>query len=151
MASMPPPGVVGSRKARKKTEAAAYACGAGARTSARDPAEQVKRIGEACAAAVRMRPLGAPIRGQEGDRDGHQEHRLRVEANKCYRIYFSTDEAVHDAVLVVRDSAGDLVAESASAALPEDGSVCFTAADELTLLVAVGAGKGGYVAQVWSD
>jgi hypothetical protein len=64
---------------------------------------------------------------------------------------FAADENVHDAVVVMRDSAGDMVAESAGAALPEDGAVCFTAADEVTLMVGIGAGKGAYAAQVWSD
>lgn len=151
MASMPPPGVAGSRKARKKSDGTLYACGAGVRPNTKDPAEQVKRIGDACAGPSRMHASGAAIRGQEGDRDAHQEHRFRTEANKCYRVYFSTDESVRDAVLVMRDSAGDIVAESAAAALPEDGALCFNTADEVTLLVSVGAGKGGYVAQVWSD
>jgi hypothetical protein len=148
---MPPPGVVGSRKARKKTDAALYSCGAGVRPGTKDPAEQVKRVAEACSGPAHMHAVGAPLRGQEGDRDTHQEHRFRTEANKCYRIYFSTEESVRDAVLVLRDSAGDIVAESPAAALPEDGSLCFTTADEVTLLVAIGAGKGAYVAQVWSD
>jgi hypothetical protein len=98
-----------------------------------------------------MHAVGAPLRGQQGDKDAHQEHKFRAEANKCYRVYFGTDESVRDAVLVLRDSAGDLVAESPAAALPEDGALCFTTADEVTLLVSVGAGKGAYVAQVWSD
>lgn len=55
-----------------------------------------------------------------------------------------------DAVLALRDSAGDMVAESPSAALPADGTICFTASDEVTLLVGIGAGKGAYAAQVWS-
>lgn len=75
----------------------------------------------------------------------------RVEANKCYRIVFATDENVHDAVVVMRDSAGDVVAESTGTALPEDGAVCFKASDEVTPLVGVGSGKGAYAAQVWSN
>ena len=69
-----------------------------------------------------MKPVGAMIRAQQADRDAHQEHKVRVDANKCYRVVFATDENVHDAVVVMRDSAGDVVAESAGAALPEDGA-----------------------------
>ena len=151
LAVMPPPGVAGSKKGRKKTDAALYACGGGAKPSAKDPAELVKRLGESCAAAAKMKPVGAMIRGQQADRDAHQEHKLRVEANKCYRVVFATDENVHDAVVVMRDSAGDVVAESPGAALPEDGAVCFTSNDEVTLLIGIGAGKGAYAAQVWSN
>ncbi|HEY8078817.1 MAG TPA: hypothetical protein VIF62_32015 [Labilithrix sp.] len=151
MASMPPPGVAGSRKAKTKANPALYDCGAGSPIGAHDPADQVKRIGEACAAASKMHPAGPPLRGQSSDRDPHQEHRFHADANKCYRVYFATDEAVRDAVVVMRDSSGDVVAESPGSALPEDGSVCFTTADDVSLLVAIGSGKGAYVAQVWSD
>jgi len=148
---MPPPGVAGSKKAKKKTDGTLYACGGGAKPTAKDPADLVKRLGEACAATSKMKPVGAMIKATQADRDAHQEHRVRVEANKCYRVVFAADENVHDAVVVMRDSAGDIVAESPGAALPEDGALCFTAADEVTLLVAIGAGKGAYAAQVWSD
>jgi hypothetical protein len=148
---MPPPGVAGSKKAKRKTDGALYACGGGAKPSAKDPADHVKRLGEACASAAKMKPVGAMIRAQQADRDAHQEHKLRVEANKCYRVVFATDENVHDAVVVMRDSAGDIVAESPGAALPDDGAVCFTAPDEVTLMIGIGAGKGAYAAQVWSD
>ena len=151
LAAMPPAGVAGSRKATKKINASLYACGGGARPTARDPAELVKRLGESCAAAAKMKPAGALIRGQQGDRDAHQEHKVRVEANKCYRVVFATDETVYDAVVVMRDSAGDVVAESNGAALPEDGALCFTSSDEVTLLIGIGAGKGAYAAQVWRD
>jgi hypothetical protein len=148
---MPPPGVAGSRKGKKKSDAALYACGGGATPSGKDPADLVKRLGESCTSAAKMKPVGAMIRGQQADRDAHQEHKIRVEANKCYRVVFATDENVKDAVVVMRDSAGDIVAESPGAALPEDGAVCFTTNDEVTLMIAVGTGNGGYAAQVWSN
>jgi hypothetical protein len=151
LAPMPPPGVAGSKKAKKKTDAALYACGGGAKPSAKDPAALVKQLGEACATTAKMKPVGAMIRAQQADRDAHQEHKVRVEANKCYRVVFATEENVKDAVVVMRDSAGDVVAESPGAALPEDGAVCFTSSDEVTLLIGIGTGKGAYAAQVWSD
>jgi hypothetical protein len=151
LAPMPPPGVTGSRKAKKKTDGALFACGGGARPVAKDPAGLVKRLGESCAAASKMKPVGALIQGKEADRDPHQEQKLQVEAGKCYRVFFATDESVHDAVVLMRDSAGDMVAESPGAALPEDGAVCFTTSDQVTLMFSVGNGSGTYAAQVWSD
>lgn len=151
MASMPAPGVIGSKKAKKKQDGALYACGGGGTAAAKDPADKVKKTGESCATASKMHAVGAVLRGTETDKDAHQEHKIRVEANKCYRVYFATDEAVKDAVIVMRDSNGDLVGESPGAALPEDGAYCFTTADEVTLMIAVGSGKGAYAAQVWSD
>ncbi|MDB4933629.1 MAG: hypothetical protein JWP87_601 [Labilithrix sp.] len=143
--------MTGSKKAKKKTDGALFACGGGAKPTAKDPADLVKRLGEACASAAKMKPVGPMIRAQQADRDAHQEHKVRVEANKCYRVVFATDENVHDAVVVMRDSAGDIVAESPAAALPEDGALCFTTADEVTLMVGIGSGKGAYAAQVWSE
>jgi hypothetical protein len=151
LAAMPPAGVTGSKKAKKMSDPALFTCGGGAKPVAKDPADLVKRLGESCASAAKMKPVGPMIRAQQADRDAHQEHKVRVEANKCYRVVFATDENVHDAVVVMRDSAGDMVGESAGAALPEDGAMCFTTADEVTLLIGIGAGKGAYAAQVWSD
>ena len=152
MAPMPPPGVVGSKKAKRRTDGALFACGGGAKPAAKDPVDHVKRLGEACAAASKMKVVGAPFRGQQSDKDAHAEHKFRVDANKCYRIYLATDEGVKDAVAAVRDSAGDMVAESnGNAAVPHDGAMCFTASDEVTLMIGIGAGKGAYAAQVWSE
>lgn len=149
---MPPPGVAGSKKAKVRTDGALFACGGGAKPSAKDPLDHVKRVGEACAAASKMKPLGAPLRGQQSDKDAHVEHKVRVEANKCYRVYIATDEGVKDVVVAVRDSNGDMVAESnGNAAVPHDGAMCFTTGDEVTLMIGIGAGKGTYAAQVWSD
>ncbi|MBX3208518.1 MAG: hypothetical protein KF764_26030 [Labilithrix sp.] len=151
MASMPPPGVVGSKKAKRRSDAALAACGAMSRPQAKDPSELVKKLGEACAASSKMKPLGALLRGQQADKDAHQASTFRAEANRCYRVYFAGDEAVKDMVVVLRDSTGDIVAEAPAPAVPEEGAACFTVADEVSVLVAVGGGKGAWAAQVWSD
>jgi hypothetical protein len=152
MAQMPPPGAAGSKKAKKKSDGNLFACGGGSKPTGKDPAEVVKRVGESCAAASKMKPMGPPFKGPQGDKDPHAEHKFRVEANKCYRVYFATDEGVKDAVALVRDSAGDMVADSnGTVAVPHDGAMCFTQADEVTLLIGIGTGKGTYVAQIWSD
>ena len=83
----------------------------------------------------------AVLRGQQSDREPHQENKFRAEANHCYRVYVAADEAVKDSVVVVRDSAGDIVVESPAPAAPDDGKVCFTTSDDVTLLVGVGMGR----------
>lgn len=153
LATMPPPGVSGSKKAKRRSDPALETC-AGAMPRAKDPEALVKKVGEACAktgAAVKLKPVGALLRGQGTDAAPHAEHKVRVEAGKCYRMYFATDEGARDVVVVARDSAGDIVAESPGPALPSDGAMCFTSADEVTLLVAVGSGKASYVVQTWGD
>lgn len=151
MAPMPPPGVTGSRKGKERSDAALVSCTGGAKLSAKSPTEHVRRVGEACKTATRMHIVGDTWRGERVDKDAHAEQKIRVEANKCYRVYFATDENVRDAVVVMRDSAGDIVTESPGPAVPERGAVCFTSSDEVTLLLSVGSGKGAYAAEVWSN
>jgi hypothetical protein len=153
MAAMPAAGVSGSKKARRKDDAALASC-AGPMPRARDPEALVRRIGEACAkvpAGAKLKPVGAPLRGQQADGAPHAEQTLEVAAGKCYRVYFATDEGARDVVVVARDSSGDVIAESPGPALPEGGVMCFTAADKISLLVAVGSGKAAWVAQAWVD
>lgn len=145
MATMPPPGVAGSKKAKLE---GAQPCDP---IAAPDPAEAVKRTAEACAVPNKMRALGPVLRGQQADKGPHAEHRFRVEANKCYRVFFATSDGARDAVAVVRDSAGDVVAESAPTSVPARALMCFTTADEVTLLVGIGSGSGSYAAQIWSN
>lgn len=150
MAQMPPPGVAGSRKATVRPDPVLGGCSAAVAPSAKDATAQLKKIGDACAAA-KMKAVGAALRGTQGDRDAHQENKVHVEAGRCYRVYLATDDAVKSAVVVMRDSAGDIVVEGPAPAIPASGSACFTAADDVTLLVGVGSGKGAWAAQLVSD
>ena len=151
MAKMPPPGVVGSKKATVKLDATLGACTGALNAQAKDPSAQLKKLGDVCAASSKMKPVGAVMRGSQSDKDAHQENKFHAESGHCYRVYLATDEAVKEAIVVMRDSAGDIVAESPAPAIPENGAACFTAADDVTLLVGVGSGKGAWSAQVWSD
>jgi hypothetical protein len=151
MSPMPPPGVAGSKKVKRRVDPALAACGGVAKPQAKDPVDHVKRIGEACAAAAKMKPVLSILRGQQGDKDAHQENKFRAEANHCYRLYFAGDESVKDVVIVLRDSAGDVVAEAPGPAVPHDGVACFTSGDEVSILVGIGSGKGAWAAQVWTD
>jgi hypothetical protein len=151
MAKMPPPGVAGSKRAKTRAVPALAACSGSTRAQAKDPADLVKKLGDGCAAASKMKPVGTLLRGQQGDKDAHQENKFHAEANHCYRLYFASDEAAKDVVVVLRDSAGDIVSEAPGPSVPEDGIACFTAADDVSVLVGIGAGKGSWAAQVWSD
>jgi hypothetical protein len=151
MATMPPPGVAGSKKAKTKADTTLATCGSAAVPSAKDPADHVKKIGEGCASASKMKPVGSVLRGNQADKEPHQENKFRAEANHCYRLYFSGDENVKDVVIVLRDSSGDVVSEAPGPAVPESGSTCFTAPDEVSVLIAIGSGKGAWAAQVWGD
>lgn len=150
-AAMPPPGVAGSKKAKVKADGGLAACGGQSAPHAKDPGDLVKKIGEGCAATSKMKPVGAMLRGAQADKDAHQDQKFRAEASHCYRVYFATDEAVKDVIVVLRDSAGDVIAEAPGPSAPQSGAACFSAADEVTLTVGIGSGKGAWAAQVWSD
>ena len=150
LAKMPPPGVVGSKKASVKIDATLGACPGALNAQAKDPSAQVMKLGDACTAS-KMKPVGAAMRGTQSDKDAHQENKFHAEANHCYRVYLATDEAVREAVVILRDSAGDIIAEGPAPAIPENGAACFTTADDVTLLVGVGSGKGAWTAQVHGD
>ena len=151
MAVMPPPGVAGSKKAKIKSDGALAACGGQLEPHGKDPAAIVKTLGDACAAPSKMKPVGAALRGTQADNGAHQESKFHAEANHCYRVYFAGDDGVKDLALVLRDSSGDVITESAGPAAPQDGAMCFSASDDVSLLLAIGNGKGSWVAQVWGD
>jgi hypothetical protein len=151
MAPMPPPGVAGSKKAKVKDEAALAECGGKVPPHAKDPAALVKKIGEGCAAASKMKPLGAPLKGTQGDKDAPQDNKFHADANHCYRVYFASDDGAKDVVVTLRDGAGDVITESPGPSAPQNGAVCFTTADDVTLSLAIGSGKGAWAAQVWGN
>lgn len=151
MAAVPPPGVAGSKKGKVKDDAALTECAGKGSPHAKDPAALVKKLGDACAAPSKMKPLGAPLKGSQSDRDPHQENKFHVEANHCYRVYFATDDGVKDAVVTLRDSNGDVITAAPAPAAPEHGAMCFTAADDVTLSLGIGSGKGTWAAQVWGN
>jgi hypothetical protein len=145
---MPPPGVTGSKRAKVKPLTALGTCNAPAGAAL---VERLKLAQSSCAAMGKMKPASAIVQGRQSDKDKPAEHRLRVDPNKCYRVLFVADESVTDAVVVMRDSALDIVGESATGSLPEDGTACFASADEISLMVGVGGGQGAYALQLWSE
>jgi hypothetical protein len=146
---MPPPGVAGSKKAKNKHDPSFAACHASFRTTSKDLGAEVAKLGQSCATSTKMHAIGGLLRGTQGDGDPHQEYKVRVEANHCYRVFVAYD--VKDIGLLVRDSSGDVAGEDSGRALFDDGAICFTSADDATVVVTVGGGRGAYAAQVWSD
>jgi hypothetical protein len=62
---------------------------------------------------------------------------------------------IQDLDVLIKDStgapAGEDTTDDPTPVVLEDGAVCFTQADEASVIVSVGAGSGGYAVQVWSD
>lgn len=145
---MPPPGVAGSKKATIKADASLGGCEL-EKGRAKEPATLLAQLARSCS-ETGWKPAGPLIRGEQADHDAHQEYRVHVDPNKCYRVVFAAEESIQDAVVAMRDSAGDAVSESAGATLPEDGALCFRTADDVVLTIAIGSGRGKYAAQVWA-
>ncbi len=148
VAVMPPPGVRGSTKARTKADEKQARCvskaqppGAGAL------AEAIKRTGAACD----LKPASDLFTATLGDGDAHREFAWKASAGRCYRVLSARDAKVLDMVLLVRDAKGDFAAQGPEGALPADGKLCFESADDATLLVSVGTGKGAFAVQVWQE
>ncbi len=142
MRETPPPGVRGSKLATRKRESAPCYAGDGAKANAE---ASIK----ANVAACKAKAQGAAFRGSVTDTEGHVEHRARVEGGRCYRLFVAA--GADDTVVGVRDAAGDMVAESAKASVPEDGWFCFAAAGDVVITVSAGTGKGAYAVQLASD
>jgi len=142
MRETPPRGVRGSKLATRKREAAPCFSGEGAKANA-DAA--IKGNLASCKAKAQ----GAAFRGSVTDTEAHVEHRTRVEAGRCYRVFVAA--GADDTVVGVRDAVGDMVAESAKASVPEDGWFCFASAGEIVITVSAGTGKGAYAVQLASD
>lgn len=135
MATMPPPGVAGSKRVSTKE---APPCSAAVAIEGKSATADLGRVLQTCAKGK------APIAGsptatvKQGATDPHQEHSLTVPAGKCIRVYIT--HTGQELVAVLRDRDGAIAAESAETALPSRGPVCATK-DE-TLVLAVGAGSG---------
>ena len=150
-AEMPPLGVRGSTKAKVKQDPAYEACYRSTKGKGTDLAADAARLGQACASVTKSKQVGALFRGKLEDSAGHQEFKFRADANHCYRVYSASSAEIVDLAIAMRDSKGDMVVDAATDVVPRDGAVCFTEADEVTLLVSVGRGKGNMVLAVWAD
>lgn len=146
--SMPPAGVVGSKKIRRRDDAGLRAC-VPAKIASKDVAGELAKVAAACDRAAKLKPVGAAMRGSQKDDAPAAEHKVKVDAGKCYRVYIAHDGA--SLVLGMRDSSGDLVGESPTLALPEGGLVCFTASDEVAITVASGSGRADYAVQLFAE
>jgi hypothetical protein len=144
-ASVPPPGARGSKKAARRDVPGLDTC-LPFKATTRDVVAEVERTAHACAKAAALKPVGPVLRGTQGDGEPAARHKVHVDAGRCYRVVLAHDAKA--AVIALRDSAGDTVAESPTAAAPEAGVACFTSADDAEITVSIGSGKGSYAAQL---
>lgn len=147
-------GSAGSKKAERRTNDKWSACHAGFKPTG-DAASDVVKLAQGCAAITRMHPVGEIMKGTQKASDPAQSFKLHVEANKCYRVYGESSKGITDLDAVIKDSTGAIAGEDSTddpdPVVLEDGAVCFSEADDATVVVGIGGGEGSYALQAWSN
>ena len=150
-----PPPPTGSKKIAKKQDPAWATCHATFKAKTKDLAAEVQKLAKGCDAVTKMKPIGPPQKGKQDAKNVPQQVKLKGQAGKCYRVYAESEPTIKDLDLLVKDSAGDIGAEDSTddtnPVLVEDGAFCFKDADEATLVISVGDGKGAYAFVIYSD
>lgn len=145
-----PQPILTSKKVRLRRNIAFESCHVSFHASGDDPAVAVKEMAQGCADVTSMHPLAPPVTASAST-----SFALHVEAGHCYRVYGVASGTVQDLDVRIQDSSGEVAGQdetdNKTPVLSEDGVVCFDAADEATVRVAIGAGSGRYAVQVWSD
>ena len=143
-----------SDKVTWKKDASFAKCHNDVKTGA-DLVAGVKAMGAGCAVTMKLHKVGDTVQGSRQNLDKAQVIPLKAEAGHCYRVYGLSEDALQDLDIAMMDSAGKECAEDGSdspdAVLLEDGAVCFTATDDVSINVAAGSGTGKYVVQIWGD
>ena len=144
-----------STKTTEKHDPAWAACHQGFKPKGKSLEADVSAMAKGCEGVTKMKPVGATITGQQDAKSQPRLVPLKAEAGKCYRVYAASSGTVGDLDLVVRDSRGDIASEDTtddpSPVIAEDGAVCFKDADAANVVVSIGAGKGSYALEIWSD
>jgi hypothetical protein len=146
-----------SKKADKKQDPAFLACHKDYKptTKGKNLEADVTKLAKGCEKVTKMKLVGKTLNGKQGAEDKPQTFPLKASAGKCYRVYAESDPGITDLDMAIKDSNGDIAGEDStddpSPVVLEDGAVCFKEADDATVIVSVGSGKGAYVVQVWSE
>ena len=144
-----------STKTLEKHDPAWAACHQSFKPKGKSLEADVSAMAKGCEAVTKMKPMGATITGQQDAKSQPHLVPLKAEAGKCYRVYAASSGTVGDLDLVLRDSRGDIASEDTtddpSPVIAEDGAVCFKDADAASVVVSIGAGKGSYALEIWSD
>lgn len=150
-AEVPEPGAKGSKKASLKRDPSFDVCQRSVAGDGKDLARDVERIAAACATVTKYKPVGDLLRGSVDDAGLAKSFSVRFQKGHCYRLYSASSVSVKSLVLSLRDSDGGTIIDTHTDVAPADGSLCFSADDAATLLVASGNGKGEVVVRIYGD
>lgn len=150
-AKLPPPLRLNSKRVARKPMPAWGGCEASVKALS-DAAKSLDALSSACAASSKVRPAGAPILGSGSATTPATPSKLHLDAGHCYRVYGAASSAVKGFVVTIMDADGANVAEyhadSVSPFIAPDEALCAEKAEDLTVLIAVGAGDGAYAVSI---
>jgi hypothetical protein len=143
-----------SKRVTKKPMPAWAGCG-GAAKPVGDAAKSLDALTSACAASSKVRPAGSPILGIGNATTPAASSKFHADAGRCYRVYGAASAGVKGFVVTIMDTDGANVAEyhadAVSPFIAPEEALCAEKAEDLTILVAVGAGDGGYAVSIGAE
>jgi hypothetical protein len=139
---MPEPGVKGSSKVALRPSDAACLTDS-------NKSDLKARLDSLAACDKGLAPKTPAFEGNASEADPAVETKFRAEKGHCYRVVVAHD--LGSLVVVLNDSVGSRIAESATGATPERARACFTESDTVTVSVAGGRGKGRFSLLVVQD
>jgi hypothetical protein len=152
-AKLPPPLRLNSKRVARKPMPAWAGCAAASKPVG-DAAKSLDALTNVCAAGSKVRP-GSPISGSGNATTPAASSRFHAEAGRCYRVYGAASAGVKGFIVTIMDADGANVAEyhadSVSPFIAPDEALCAEKAEDLTVLVAVGAGDGGYAVSIGAE
>lgn len=119
-----------------------------------DPAVDLARLADACAAPAGMRPL-TPLHEGAAQTEADAPERLvfRARRGRCYRAFAVGAPGVEDLDVAVYQPDGRLAAGDVSRdrwpVVPPRGPICADQDGVYTIAIAVTRGSGAYVFQIW--
>lgn len=119
-----------------------------------DPAVDLARLADACAAPAGMRPITPLHEGAaQGEADAPERLVFRARKGRCYRAFAVGAPGVEDLDVAVYEPDGHLVMGDVSRdrwpVVPPRGPICAERDGVYTIAVAVTRGSGAYVLQIW--
>ncbi|MFO0760031.1 MAG: hypothetical protein U0359_26340 [Byssovorax sp.] len=120
-----------------------------------DPASDLARLGGLCGEPAAFEPVTSIHVGSQGDRDPTDRLIFRARKGRCYRVFAVGAPAIADLDVAIFNPAHDLVAADLStdrwSVVPPRGPLCVPRSGAYTVEIAVAAGRGDYLLQVWGN
>ena len=150
-----PPSAPTSAVATVKSDDSWVDCHRSYKAKLNDVSKDVAAMAASCKTVTKLTQVGSTFTGKQADNDPPQTFPLDAKAGHCYRAYAQASDGIKDLDLIVKDSNGIVIGQDStddpSPVAMEYGALCFSKDDKASIVIAVGAGKGNYAVQIWSD